>query len=94
MPFQKGNQFGNRKGRPKSGDSLAEQIRAEGDPARRKGMIGRMWDIAAEPHGDVNARVKAAEWLAKHGWPEEARGQTTVETDGKITTVTHIHVKE
>lgn len=90
MPFQKGNQYGNRKGRPKLGDSLAELIRQSGSRDRRKALLDRMWADATSAE-DGHLRVKAAEWLAKHGWPEEARGTTTVKTEGGVTTVTHVH---
>jgi hypothetical protein len=29
------------------------------------------------------------EWIAKHGWPDETRGGTTVTSDSAITTVVH-----
>lgn len=91
-PFTKG-QSGNPKGRPALGDSLAEQIRVSGTPERRGKLFDQMWALAAESHSDPNARVKAAEWLAKHGWPDETRGTTTVKSEdgGKIITVTHVH---
>ena len=38
-----------------------------------------------------HVRIKAAESIAKHGWPDETRGQTTVTSDGGVTTVTHVH---
>lgn len=89
--FEKGKS-GNPNGRPKLLDSLAEQIRDAGTPELRQGMLSRMWAIAADVHDDVHARVKAAEWLAKHGWPEESRGQTTtVTSEGGKVTVTHAY---
>lgn len=92
MAFQKGNQLGNRKGRPKSGDSLAEQIRKSASKERKKKLFDQMWMLASEPHSDPNARCKAAEWLAKHGWPEEARGNTTtVKAENGTVTVVHEH---
>lgn len=91
MSWKKG-QSGNPNGRPRCGDSLAEQIRAAGTPERRKGLLDRMWEIACAPHPDTHARIKAADWIARHGWPEEARGQTTVTTDGQVTTVTHVYI--
>lgn len=92
MPFKKG-QSGNPRGRPKVGDSLAEQIRKSASKERRTKLFDRMWELAAEPHSDPHARVKAAEWLAKHGWPDEARGVTTVTTEGGKTVVKHEHVQ-
>jgi hypothetical protein len=54
-------------------------------------MSNKMWALAAAPHDDAHARIKACEWIAKHGWPDETRGGTTVTSDGGVTTVTHIH---
>lgn len=72
MPFRKGIS-GNPGGRPKKGDSLAEAIRKAGQPRYRREMIGKMWSIAADAHGDALSRIKAAEWIAKHGWPHEQK---------------------
>lgn len=91
MPFKKGAS-GNPRGRPKLGDSLAEQIRTSATKDRRAKLFDQMWLLAAEAHGDPHARIKAAEWLAKHGWPEEARGTTTVTTEGGKTIVEHKHI--
>ena len=70
---------GNPRGRPGRGDSLAEQIRKALTKRRRKALLDRMCDLACEPHGDTHARIKAAEWLAKHGWPDEAKMQVAAE---------------
>lgn len=75
------------------GDSLAEQIRAALTPEHRAKLFDRMMAIACEPHNDPRARVAAAEWLAKHGWPDEHRGATTVTTEGGKTIVRHEHVQ-
>jgi hypothetical protein len=86
MPFVKGKS-GNPKGRPPIGDSLADQIRLAGTPELRAEMLEKMWTLAAKPHDDPRSRIAACEWLARHGWPEEASGKTTVKTDkaGNIT---------
>ncbi len=92
MPFQKGNTLG--RGRPRLGDSLAEQIRKALTKEHRTKLFGQMMAMACEPHGDPRARVAAAEWLAKHGWPDEARGVTTVTTEGGKTIVRHEHIND
>lgn len=91
-PFQKG-QSGNPHGRPKLGNSLAERIRLAGEAnGWDEETIAQMWTLAAKPHSDAHARIKAAEWIAKHGWPDEAKGTTTIKTDAQgNTTVTHVH---
>jgi hypothetical protein len=81
---------GNPAGRP-PGESLAEQIRTAGTPEIRRRMLEKMLALAADPHEDSHVRIEAAEWIAKHGWPDETRGQTTVTSDGGVTTVTHVH---
>jgi hypothetical protein len=91
MPWQKG-QSGNPRGRKTAGEALCEQIRRAITPEDRAKMFAQLRLLACEPHGDPHARIKAAEWIAKHGWPEEARGQTTVTTDGRTTTVTHVYI--
>ena len=69
MPFQRGNQLGNRHGRPKKGDSLADLIRAEGNKEQRKQKMARkMWGLAADPHDRADIAIKAADWIAKHGY--------------------------
>ncbi len=91
MPWKKG-ESGNRKGRPPVNDSLAAQIRDALTPAHRKNLFIRMMAIACEPHDDPRSRVAAAEWLAKHGWPEEAKGNTTtVKAENGNVTVIHEH---
>jgi hypothetical protein len=69
MPFQKGNKYGNRKGRPLKGDSLAELIRTRWKPVQRQTAVDAL--AAKANAGDV----QAWEALAKRGWPEEARGE-------------------
>jgi len=54
-------------------------------------MLQKLWALAADPHEDSQVRIKAAEWIAKHGWPDETRGGTTITSEGGVTTVTHIH---
>jgi hypothetical protein len=55
-------------------------------------LFDQMWALAVSAHPDPRARLAAAEWLAKHGWPDEARGVTTVTTEGGKTVVKHEHV--
>lgn len=88
----KPGQSGNPAGRPPLGDSLAEQIRQVGTPQRRARLLESMWGIA-EGEKDLRVRIQAAEWLAKHGWPEEGRGVTTVKTDsaGNVSVI-HEHL--
>lgn len=90
--FTKG-QSGNPKGRPPAGWSLAEAIREALTPERRRQLLAQMITLAAEPHGDPHARIKAAEWLAKHGWPGAQRDSVTVTSDGpaKITVIHELH---
>jgi hypothetical protein len=38
----------------------------------RQKAIDAVMAIAAEPHSDPHARIKAFEVLAKRGWPEES----------------------
>ncbi len=55
MTFQKGNRFGNRKGRPKKGDSLAECIRARWDLKSRYAAIDKIAAIANGHHDNPGA---------------------------------------
>ena len=81
MRFQKGNQLGNRAGRPRKGDSLAEAIRARFDAKKRSEAIDKIADLTTHAHDNPLARIKAFECLAKHGWPDEAKGELTLVTD-------------
>jgi len=97
MPWKKG-QSGNPRGRLPNTDSLSELIRESATPERRQQMMQRMWALAAESHSDAHVRVKACEWLAKHGWPDESSGRTTVtmtpgEDGTSQLTVVHEHHK-
>jgi hypothetical protein len=47
--------------------------------------------MASASNPDLRVRIFAMEWIAKRGWPDESRGQTTVTGDGSMTTVTHVH---
>lgn len=78
MPFQKGNTFGNRKGRPKGQDSFAEYVRSRFSKEKRKVAVDRMIELACEPHDDPHARVKAYLALHKSGWPQEQRPDVQV----------------
>lgn len=86
-------QSGNPSGRKPGIDSLAEQIRKSATKKRRRELFDKMWSLAIETHDDPRVRVMAAEWLAKHGWPQEAKGVTTVITDGGKTVVRHEHIQ-
>jgi len=89
MPFQRGNTLGNRRGRPKKGDSLADLIRYEGGKDGKQAMVRRMWTLASKPHDKPDIAIKAAEWCAKHGWPHEQKGDLTLEVGPKAEI--HIH---
>jgi hypothetical protein len=52
-----------------------------------------MWALAAEPHDDTHARIKACAWIAKHGWPDEGRSGMTVTNARGTTTVVHQHIR-
>ena len=86
-------QSGNPQGRKPSGCSLAEQIQQSATPERMAKLFQHMWALVGEPHGDPRARIAAAEWVAKHGWPSEAGGKTTfkAEADGSVTVVHEHH---
>lgn len=87
----KPGQSGNPAGRKPLGDSLAEQIRESATGERREALMARMWVMVTTE--EPNVAIKAAEWLAKHGWPEEGRGVTTVKTDsaGNVSVI-HEHL--
>ena len=89
--FAKGSS-GNPNGRPPV-ESPAEQIRAAGTPEIRRRMLEKLWALAADPHEDSQVRIKAAEWIAKHGWPDEDRGGMTVTNEGGTTTVVHPDIR-
>ena len=64
------------------GDSLAEQIRTALDPESRKTMLGNMVQRAVQVE-DHERAMKACEWIAKLGWPEEAKGWSVqIQSDG------------
>lgn len=93
MPFQRGNTLGNRKGRPKKGDSLADLVRSEGGKAGKLKMVRRMWTLSSEPHDRPDIAIKAAEWCAKHGWPHEQKPDFNLSLpDAKAVTIIHEHV--
>jgi hypothetical protein len=83
---------GNPRGRPGVGQSLAELIRTSGgEQDRLKRLVDQVWAMAIEPHADPRLRISAMEWIAKHGWPEESRGTTTVTADTGPVTIVHEH---
>lgn len=64
MPFQKGNTYGNRRGRPKKGASLADHLRAELEQAYNGQAITNKERIAAVMVKQACAgNLRAAEWL-------------------------------
>jgi len=93
MGFQRGNTYGNRRGRPKRGDSLRDLIQHEGGKDGKLKMVRRMWTLAGDPHDRPDIAIKASEWLAKHGWPEEAKSFEMHFPDAKAVTVIHEHVE-
>jgi hypothetical protein len=66
-------QSGNPRGRPRGDDSLAGFIRKAGGKAGRRRMALRMWELATKPEVEPHVAIKAAEWIANHGWPGEKR---------------------
>lgn len=87
MPFQKGNQLGNRKGRPRKGDSMAEAIRSRFNLSKRNIAIDALAKKAAQ--GDT----QAFDVLAKRGWPDEAKGDLQINLpEATSVQVIHKHV--
>lgn len=78
MPWAKG-QSGNPRGRPKCGYSLAELTRARCRPAVIRKILDRMIALATQPETPSDVRIRAFEALRRAGWPDEARGQFTLE---------------
>lgn len=81
MPFQKGKS-GNPRGRPRKGDSLAEAIRARWKPESRRKAIDAIAKKADT--GDLQAFGT----LAKHGWPDEAKGELSI----NLPEATHVQI--
>lgn len=73
----KGGPSPNPKGRPRTGDSLAEAIRVEVDPralARRVYSLAMGVDPAGNPLMiDHTTSLRAADWLANHGYVKPAQ---------------------
>lgn len=74
MPFKPGRS-GNPAGRPRKGDSLAEVIRARWN----KGLRHKAVDALAQKA--TGGDVQAFDALAKRGWPDEARGELSLDVD-------------
>jgi hypothetical protein len=93
MAFQKGNQFGNRRGAHRKGESLSELIRAscqvidEGERVPRiTRLLDRMWRIGLDAHDRPDLVLKFADYLASRGWPYEQKGLLDdLPADGSIT---------
>ena len=86
MPFTKGRS-GNPKGRPRKGDSLAEAIRSRLNAKKRQDVIDAI--IAKAAQGDVHA----FDVLGKRGWPDEAKGDISINVpDATSVQVIHKHV--
>jgi hypothetical protein len=77
VTFIKG-QSGNPAGRPRKGDSLAEAVRARLNPAKRREVIDRIIQILRDDGTNPDTRIRAFEALAKRGWPDEAKGELTL----------------
>ncbi len=89
MTFQPGNTYGNRKGRPKKGDSLAEAVRAGFDRPTRLAAVKA---IAAKA---MAGNETAFDVLARRGWPDEAKGELTINApDATSVQIVHKHVTE
>lgn len=74
MPFRPG-QSGNPHGRPRKGDSLAEAIRARFNKRQRDAALDKIIGLTTTTHDNPLARIRAFECLAKHGWPDELKGE-------------------
>ena len=65
--FEQGNQFGNRKGRPKLGLAVAEKVRQLGGDDGAT-YLEQLHHIATAEHKDVRARLMAIGMLLDRGW--------------------------
>jgi hypothetical protein len=84
VPFKPGNRA-NPRGRPPAGWSLAELIRTALTPEKRKLVAERAVQMAIT-EGPTDA-IRAMEWLAKHGWPDEMKGAVNIGVQGKQTAI-------
>lgn len=88
MPFKPGIS-GNLRGRPRKGDSLAEAIRARWNKPSRQKAVDALAKKAAE--GDV----QAFDALAKRGWPDEAKGELSINLpEATSVQIVHKHVHD
>lgn len=90
MPFKPG-QSGNPKGRPPASLTLSDEIRrqlAAGDNAGLQKLVGTQIEIATGVHRDALSRQKAAEWLARHGWPGAQKASVEINDEDRTITVT------
>lgn len=87
MPFKPGNNA-NPKGRPPTGQSLAEYIRKLGGE-NGKVYADKLHAIAVEPHENVNARLVAIDKLMERGYGSPPKSLDINGTLNTQTTVTH-----
>jgi hypothetical protein len=73
VPFKPGVDWtGNRHGRPRVGETVAEYIRGLAGPDGRE-YVDRLHALATEPHKDTKARIQAIEILLERGWGRPAQ---------------------
>jgi hypothetical protein len=80
MPFKSGDEWtGNRHGRPRVGETVAEYIRGLAGADGRE-YVDKLHALATGPHKDTKARLQAIGILLERGWgrpPQELDIQST-----------------